>query len=218
MPPIGEVPATHPDGALIGLCTEFFAVDEQVQALDDRKIQLTDDEAGDLISEWWSYLSPIAEERAQTEAAQQIKLRAALAAMRNADGSHSTDRNALVRAALREAIGDAELPRARNPDAGLIAACDAIERLETDINAVFRGTKSIQDENAREVAAAQIEARQRPFIETVATTPARTLLGMQAKAQALTAWAPDMLKPLNATTEERLLLSLLADLTGRASA
>lgn len=217
--PIGAVPASHPDAALIGLCTEFLALDAQIQAWDEGRTELPQATSDALVLKHCRYVRPITETAARTPAGQQIKLRCALAVMRNADEVEAPDRDDLVRAALREAIADGALPSAPNPDADLIAACDAVERLEADYSAAIRGGKTIEEENARAAAAQPIAAQQQPFIDAVATTSAQTLLGLQAKARALTAWAPDLLKPHgDGTNDERMLASLLSDLTRRAAA
>lgn len=217
--PTGAVPAEHPDAALIGLCTEFLALDEQIRTW-NRGSPNEPDEAtfNAACTRWCSYRRPIADLPATTEAGRIAKLHAALVAMQDAETTESTARIALVRAALREAIGDRAAPAAPNPDAALIAACDELERLEDQINALIRPPTRIEDENEREAAAEPIEARQQPVMDTIATRAAQTLLGMQAKARALTAWAPDIAKPHAPTNDERMLASLLADLTGRAGA
>ena len=103
-------------------------------------------------------------------------------------------------------------------DDALIDACQAFIAWEERSRALYAGPTRIEDDDERDLALVPIEAQQEPLFNRICATPAVTPEGARAKAAALVAWAPDYLTPESGCWDDRLMASLLADLTGRASA
>jgi hypothetical protein len=102
-------------------------------------------------------------------------------------------------------------------DTALIADCQAFIAWEHRVVGLYSGPGKIEEGAERDAAENGLQVHQRPLLDRICTTPAMTPAGSRAKATALATWAPDHLKP-GPYWDERLLASLLEDLTGRTAA
>ena len=109
-------------------------------------------------------------------------------------------------------------PGAPGDDAALIADCQAFIAWEHHVRALYRGQTRIEDDDERDIALDALQEHQRPLMDRICTAPATTLEGARAKGTALATWASDLLNPPTTCWDERLLASLLADLSGRGAA
>jgi hypothetical protein len=105
---------------------------------------------------------------------------------------------------------------ANGPDAELIALCATFDDLSRQFDGLHVGPNRIEDDEIRDVALDPIERQQKPLIDAICIRRAVTPDGISAKARSLIVWAPDWLQP-NPFWDERLIASILADLTGSAA-
>jgi hypothetical protein len=99
-----------------------------------------------------------------------------------------------------------------SPDALIIWAGKHFCSLEKDIGKLFDGTSKIKNDDRRNEFVEGFRCVQEPTIDTMTKTPAKTIAGMRSKAEALIAFAPDILEPRTGSWDELLLISLLNDL------
>ena len=92
-------------------------------------------------------------------------------------------------------------------DAEIHAACTALDKLEHE----YRALAEVDDQSTRQD---EISEEQRPFIEILSNTRARTIAGIQAKARSLVLWAPDLLVDAGGDMIEDMTSSVLEDLIG----
>ena len=102
---------------------------------------------------------------------------------------------------------------ATGDDAELLALCAAFDTLESSVHALYYGSEALPEGDVRDEAMDRIQDDQRPLVERIRTIPATTPAGIRAKSQSLVTFAPDLLNPRDATFDEALIASLLADLT-----
>ncbi len=100
-------------------------------------------------------------------------------------------------------------------DAELLRLCGRFVALEIQAKALFAGG-DLDDDDPRERA---IVTAQDKLLPRICAIRARTIAGVQAKARAVATWAPDLMRPeRHPYTDERLIASILSDLTGRIAA
>ena len=110
---------------------------------------------------------------------------------------------------------------ASHPDAELIAVCAAFDRLEAHINSLYEGkANAIEDDDERDEAIEPLTERQEPLLDRMCAIRAKTPAGWQAKARSLAGWDLEILYESEhaVSWDDRMLVSLIRDMTGSAGA
>jgi len=105
---------------------------------------------------------------------------------------------------------------ADNPDAELIALCGQFDALERQVHALYDGPTRIKDEDELDALVAAITDQQKPLLARLCEMRATTEAGFRARAATANLWWADRPEPDEAYWNERMIMALLRDLTGKA--
>lgn len=105
---------------------------------------------------------------------------------------------------------------ADNPDAELIALCGQFDALEQQALALYDGPTRIKDEDECDALHDAITDQQRPLLARLCEMRATTEAGFRARAATANLWWNVKPEPDEAYWDERMIMALLRDLTGKA--
>jgi hypothetical protein len=104
-----------------------------------------------------------------------------------------------------------------DPDAELIAACAAFDRLEqTWWDFHDGGAHPIEDDDERAIALAPLQQQQDEIVPLIWATEARTMAGVRAKARSWLLFSPEIFDDVT-SWDERFRASIIRDLAGAAA-
>ena len=208
----------HPDAELIALAERFItgeiAVQDWPPGADG---DLPEPEFSQAVSAQDALASEMGALRATT--VDGVAARARCLAAHNSGFDFSMDdpdtaTGRLVHYLMRDAaaLGGSPPSTVRRPDAAIVEAASAFNALQARSDATWIGVVTDEDRDAGEPERERLYSEQEPFVDVLCDTPAHTLAGHRARAQALVAFFPDIVRRPSGY-DGHLLASLLRDLT-----
>lgn len=225
--------------AILNACAEYQALETGYNRLyygphviEDDKERNAFDEASGRVARQSELMDLVAHTPATT--LEELRARARCALASSLDLAHDEDHpvgeigNSIIRDLvgdydpIAEAKGEMVAPRtvgsksATNPDAALIAICEAARQLEEQSLAIYYGPDAVEDEKEQDRLSTETDKRikpqQKPLLEEVTKGQASTLEGLQAKARLYATYDPKLFHLTDGGTFDDLVMSIIRDL------